>query len=95
MAQGTVHVAPGASYVVLARLGVEIDERGGAPTIVRILGEERDPRVALREGDVVRSVNGRVVRTRREALGAIAGARGAVRLVVERNGHTLARTMAF
>jgi hypothetical protein len=90
-----VHFAPGPSYVVLTQLGLEIDDRKGAPTITRIVEGEHDWRKPLREGDVVRSVGGRPVHDRNEALGALAGARGNVKLVVDRNGNRLVRLVAM
>ena len=93
--RGVVHAAPGPSYVVLARLGVEIDERAGQPVITRIVDGERSWKQPLRIGDVVRRVDGRAVQTRNEALSAIARARGTVRLVVERHGNRITRTLAL
>lgn len=93
--RGVVHVAPGPSYTVLERFGIEIDERGGAPTVTRIVDGEHEWRKPLNEGDVVLAVDGRHVRSRDDALAAIAGARGDVRLVVERSGNVLARTLAL
>jgi hypothetical protein len=99
-----VHVAPGPSYVVLATLGLEVDDRDGAPTITRLAGDERglgghvSPswNRPLREGDVVRSVSGKRVTRREDALVALATAaqRGTVRLVVERQGNLLKRVLS-
>jgi len=93
--RGVVHATPGPSYVVLARLGIEIDERADQPVITRIVDGERSWKQPLRVGDVVRRVDGRTVQTRNEALSAIARARGAVRLVVERQGNRITRTLAL
>ncbi len=88
-----VHFAPGPSYAVLTRMGLEIDDRDGAPTITRVVDAEHDWQKPLREGDVVRSVGGRTVRTRDEALVALASATSSrdVSLVVERRGNRLGR----
>jgi hypothetical protein len=88
--RSVVHVAPGPSYAVLTRLGLEIDDRNGAPAITRIVGGEHDWRKPLREGDVVESVGGRPVRDRAATLEALASAPGRVRLDVARNGNHLA-----
>ena len=94
-AQAIVHVAPGPSYAVLTRLGIEIDDRDGVPTITRIVYGEHDWRQPLRVGDVVRSVDGRRVVNRTEALAGIAAARSKVRLTVERHGNLVAKTLAL
>jgi hypothetical protein len=83
------HIAPGPSYYVLARLGIEIDDRNGAPTVTRIVDGEHAWQKPLREGDVVREVDGRLVGTRDEALSAIAAGRGDVALVVLRQGNAV------
>jgi hypothetical protein len=93
--QSLVHVAPGPSYVVLTQLGIEIDDRDGAPTVTRIVEGEHDWRKPLREGDVVRAVGGRPVKSRAETLAALASARGHVRLEVERRGNRLVRLVAM
>jgi hypothetical protein len=93
--RSVVHLAPGPSYVVLTQLGIEIDDRDGVATITRIVEGEHDWRKPLREGDVVRSVGGRPVRNRTEALAALAAARGNVKVVVERHGNRLARIVAM
>jgi hypothetical protein len=90
-----VHVAPGPSYDVLKRFGIEIDDRAGAATITRIVAGERDWRRPLREGDVVLSVDGRSVANRTEALAAIARAGATVTLIVERSGHRVERRLAI
>jgi hypothetical protein len=93
--RGVVHVAPGPSYVVLTRLGFEIDDRNGAPTITRIVYGEHDWNKPLRVGDVVRAVDGRKVRSRTEALARIAGAKRQVRVTVERHGNVVSKTLAM
>ena len=93
--QGLVHVAPGPSYLVLTRLGFEIDDRNGAPTITRIVYGEHDWNKPLRVGDVVRSVEGRKVSNRTEALARIAGAKRQVRVTVERHGNVVSKTLAM
>jgi len=90
-----VDVAPGPSYDVLNRLGIEIDDRGGVATITRVVDGEHEWRKPLREGDVVVSVNGRNVGNRTEALEAIVRAGGTVRLVVERAGNRVERRLAL
>ena len=93
-----VHVAPGPSYTVLTRLGIEIDDRDDAPTITRIVYGEHDWNKPLRVGDVVRSVDGQKVRSRTEALARIAGARrqvGQVRVTVLRHGNLVSKTLAW
>lgn len=94
-ARGIVHAAPGPSYFVLARLGIEIDERAGQPIVARIVDGERSWEQPLRVGDVVRRVNGRAVHTRSEALSAIAASRGVVRLTVERHGNRITRNLSL
>ena len=99
-----MRLAPGPSYAVLAALGLEIDKRDGAPTITRLAGDERglgghaSPawNRPLREGDIVRSVSGKRVTRREDALGALATAaeHGPVRLVVERRGNLLRRVLS-
>lgn len=86
-----VHLQPGPSYVVLRRLGIEIDDRNGAPVISRVVEGEHEWHRLLREGDVVRSVGGQAVSNRAEALAAIANGHGHVRIVLERNGNRLTR----
>jgi hypothetical protein len=92
----TIRVAPGPSYYVLARLGLEIDERNGAPTVTRIVGDEREWEAPLREGDIVRTVAGARVKGREEALAALATAtmNGApVHVTIERGGNVVPRTL--
>ena len=94
--QETIRVAPGPSYYVLARLGLEIDQRNGAPTITRIVGDERAWDAPLREGDVVRTVSGARVARREEALAALSAAtmNGApVHVTIERDGNVVALTL--
>jgi hypothetical protein len=93
--RGLVNVAPGPSYIVLARLGIEIDQRDGAPTITRVVEGEHDWNKPLREGDVVRSVDGRPVTDRVDTLARIAEAKHKVRITVERHGNLVARTLAM
>jgi hypothetical protein len=88
-----VHVAPGPSYWVLSRLGIEVDERGGAPTITRIVEGQHDWKQPLREGDIVRAVDGRRVSTRDEALSAIAAARRVLQITVERNANRITQSI--
>jgi aspartyl protease len=90
---GVVHLAPGASYAVLNRWGVEIEQRNGAPTVARAIDAERAWHPAFREGDVVRAVDGRAVESRDEALRALAAAGDKVRVLVERRGHKMLRTL--
>jgi hypothetical protein len=92
-ALGVLHVAPGPSYAALSRYGIEIDERGGAPTVARIVDGERQWHRPVVEGDVVRMVGSRTVGNRNEALAAIASSRDPVRLVIERHGTRLRRTI--
>jgi hypothetical protein len=89
--QQIVRLGAGGSYDVLGRLGIEIDTRAGVPTITRIVEGEHDWNKPLREGDVVRAVDGRKVTTRDEALRAIAAARGSVRITIERHGNRVTR----
>ncbi|HEY8090869.1 MAG TPA: aspartyl protease family protein [Polyangiaceae bacterium] len=91
--RGIVHFAPGASYVVLDRLGVELDERGGRPVISRTTEDEGSWNKPLRVGDIVHSVGGHRVRSRDEALRSIASAGDTIRLVLERRGNLVARTV--
>ncbi len=87
-----VHAVPGPSYIVLRRLGIEIDDRSGAPTVTRVVGDERSWRPLLREGDVVRKVDRRRVTSRAEALAALAGAKGpSVVVAIERRGNVVVR----
>jgi C-terminal processing protease CtpA/Prc len=88
-----VYVAPGPSYSVLSRLGIEIDDRGGAPTVTRIVEGEHAWKKSLREGDIVRAVDGRKVTTRDEALEAIAVAGDVVRITVERRGNLVTQSL--
>ena len=90
---GILHVAPGPSYAVLTGFGLEVDERGGVPTITRVVDREHAWKKPVREEDIVRAVNGRKVRTRDEALAAIAASRDKVVLVVERRGNRITRTL--
>ncbi len=93
---GFVHVVPGASYRVLRRLGVEIDDRDGVATITRVVGQDRAWRPTFREGDVVRAVNGRSVGLRADALSALASARGpTVEIAFERSGNPATRTITI
>ncbi|MGH7296501.1 MAG: hypothetical protein ACRELB_16305, partial [Polyangiaceae bacterium] len=93
--RGVVHLAPGPSYVVLERMGIEIDLRDGAPTITRTVGDEHAWNKPLRVGDVVRSVGGKRVHSRDEALVALASAGDGARLVLERRGNRVTRTLSF
>jgi hypothetical protein len=90
-----VRVAPGPSYVVLRDLGIEIDDRAGAPTITRIVDAEHDWNKALREGDIVKSVGGKPVATRADALLALALSHGRVKLELERAGNRFERLVAM
>jgi hypothetical protein len=58
------------------------------------VGGEHDWNPPLREGDLVRSVNGHAVADRTGALGALAAASASVTVVVERQGHQLVRRIA-
>jgi hypothetical protein len=89
--QQLVRLAPGPSFAVLARLGIEIDARKGEPVITRVVEGQHDWQKALREGDIVRAVDGRKVETRDEALRAVAAARGSVSVTVERTGNRITR----
>ena len=89
-----VHFAPGPSYYVLSRHGLEIDDRNGAPTITRIVEGQYDWRKPLREGDIVLSVNDRKVTNRTDALLAIASSRPPIRLLLERRGNRLSRVLS-
>jgi hypothetical protein len=91
--QEVVHFAPGPSYVVLDRFGLEIDDRGQAPTLTRVVSSAHAWNKPLREGDIVRSVNGRRVTRRDEALSVLAASRDPVQLVVERQGNRLKRVL--
>ena len=93
--QGIVHVLPGPSYVVLTRLGVEIDDRNGVATITRIVYGEHDWSKPLRVGDVVRAVDGRRVKGRTEALRRIAAAKTQVQLTIERHGNVITKTLVL
>jgi hypothetical protein len=93
--RGVVHVSPGPSYFVLARLGFEIDDRNGAPIVTRIVYGEHDWSKPLRVGDVVRAVDGRKVKDRTEALERLAGAKWQVRVTVERHGNVVSKTLAM
>jgi hypothetical protein len=93
--QGVVHVLPGPSYVVLTRLGVEIDDRNGAPTVTRIVYGEHDWSKPLRVGDVVRAVDGRAVKDRKDALARIAAAKRQVRITLERHGNVVSRKLVL
>jgi hypothetical protein len=93
--RGIVHFAPGPSYVVLKRMGIEVDQRDGGPTITRTVGDEHAWNKPLRVGDVIHSVGGRRVKTRDEALGALASAGDGTRLVLERRGNRVTKTLSF
>jgi hypothetical protein len=84
-----VHLAPGPSYWVLARYGIEIDERDGAATVTRVVDRDHDWQKPVREGDIVRAVDGRPTPTRELALSALAAARGTVHLEIARNGNVV------
>ncbi len=86
---------PGPSYAVLTRFGIEIDDRNGAPTISRIVSGERDWRMPFAVGDVVRSVDGRRVASRREALAALAATKRRMRLVLLRHGNLVPLNLAL
>jgi S1-C subfamily serine protease len=88
-------VAPGPSYVVLTRLGFEIDERDGAPTVTRIVYGEHDWNKPLRVGDVVLAVDGRNVKNRAEALARIAAAKREVRVTIDRHGNVVSKTLVM
>ena len=90
---GIVHVAPGPSYTVLSGFGLEIDQRGGAPTITRVVDRDHDWKKPVHEGDIVRAVGSRKVRTREEALEAIAASGDGVSVLVERRGNRLRRAL--
>jgi hypothetical protein len=93
--RGQVRLSPGPSFAVLARLGIEIDTRDELPTVTRIVEGEHDWQQPLRVNDVVRAVDGHAVKTRDEALRAIAAARGAVRVTVERKGNRVTRKLVL
>jgi hypothetical protein len=90
---GLVHVSPGPSYTVLSGFGLEIDQRGGVPTVTRVVDRDHDWKKPVREGDIVRAVGSRKVRTREEALEAIAASGDGVSVVVERRGNRLRRAL--
>jgi len=90
---GVVHLAPGPSYVVLTRLGVEIEQKNGAPTVTRVVDGERAWHPSLREGDIVRAVAAQPVTNREQALRALAAAGDRVLVRIERRGHTMQRTL--
>jgi hypothetical protein len=91
MGQQVVRLAPGPSYTVLSRLGIELDTRDGAPTITRVVEGQHDWQKLLRVGDVVRAVDGHAVTTRDAALAAMAAARVNVRVTLERSGNRITR----
>lgn len=91
--QALVRLSPGPSFAVLGRLGIEIDARDGAPTITHVVEGQHDWQKPLREGDIVRAVDGRKVSTRDEALRAIAAAGATVRITVERKGNRITRKL--
>jgi hypothetical protein len=93
--EGLVHLSPGPSYSVLARLGIEVDLRDGAPTITHVVEGQHAWQKPLREGDVVRAVDGRKVETRDEALRALAAAGASVRITVERKGNRITRKLVL
>ncbi len=93
--QELVRLSPGPSLAVLGRLGIEIDARNGAPTITRVVEGRHDWQKPLREGDIVRAVEGRRVTTRDEALRALADAGATVRITVERKGNRITRKLVL
>ena len=74
---------------------LRVDARDGSPTITRIAFGEHDWQKSLREGDIVRAVDGHKIKTRDEALRAIAAAQGSVRITVERHGNRVTRKIAL
>ncbi len=92
-AQEVVYLVPGASYAVLTTRGLELEDRGGAATVARVVEGEHEWKQPVRVGDVVRGVGGRAVRGRDEALEALAEAQGPVRVALERRGNRLVRTL--
>ena len=63
------------------------------PTVTHVVEGEHDWQKPLREGDIVRAVDGRKVTTRDEALRAIAGAKGSVRITLERKGNRVTKKL--
>ncbi len=91
--QQTVRLAPGPSYAVLARLGIEIDTRDEVPTVTRIVEGGHEWSQPLRVGDVIRAVDGRRVKTRDDALRAISRAAGVVVITFDRHGNRVTRRL--
>lgn len=90
-----VHVWPGDSYLTLDRAGVEVDERDGVAVLTRVAPKSVSAAAGLRAGDIVRSVNGKPMRSAPEVVGAIARSQREARVTVERNGRPLARPLAL
>lgn len=90
-----VHLWPGDGYFALARAGVELDERDGRAVVVRVAKGSASEAAGVREGDVVRAVNGRAAGGAREATHAIASSERVARLTVERSGRVLAAPLAL
>jgi len=94
MRNGFVLVAPGPSYHVLARLGMEVDDGVLGPTVARVVrwgpAEEAD----LQVGDVVLGIDGRRFEDALAMRAYLARHRGPfVRLTLSRRGHLRSRSL--
>lgn len=96
MRGGWLHVAPGATYHLLARLGLEIDEGPLGPTIARIVRWSPAEEADVREGDVVLAIDGHPFEDVLELRAHLAHHPGPfARLMLSRRGHLRPRSVTL